>query len=102
MSSSDLIERSRGFVCSNCGHDDAIHEDVADQLEAQQAETTAHEHTIESQWAEIARLRSLVTSAMGTLGEINPSNYDYDDVCDLNDKSVEAYSILATALGQKP
>lgn len=32
-----------------------------------------------------------------TLGEINPSNYNHDDVCNLNDKSVEVIlSIKAT------
>ena len=33
--------------------------------------------------------RELVQFAYDTLGEINPSNYSHDDVCNLNDKSVE-------------
>lgn len=49
---SDLIERLR-----------TDGPEAADQLEAQQAEITAHEQTIESQWAEIARLRELVETA---------------------------------------
>lgn len=46
-----------------------------------------------------------VTEAMrrahDTLIEINPSNYTHDEVCDLNERSVEAILILADALGER-
>ena len=38
---------------------------------------------------ECERLRKLIVWAYDTLGEINPSNYDHEDVCRLNDQSVE-------------
>lgn len=39
--------------------------------------------------AENERLRNLLAWAYDTLVEINVSNYDHDDVCRLNDASVE-------------
>lgn len=36
-----------------------------------------------------------------TLQEINPSNYDHDDVCSLNAASVEVAIAIRTALGQQ-
>jgi hypothetical protein len=38
---------------------------------------------------ESRRLRALIAWAYSTLTEINPSNYDHDEVCRLNDASVE-------------
>ena len=38
--------------------------------------------------------------AHGTLYEINPSNYDHDEVCRLNDASVEVILGLAPVLGE--
>lgn len=40
-----------------------------------------------------------------TLGEINPSNYGHDDVCELNDKSVEvilAIKVRLEAMNHSP
>ena len=34
--------------------------------------------------------------------EINPSNYDHDQVCDLNGAAVEVYSILYNARKEQP
>lgn len=36
--------------------------------------------------------------AYETLGEINPSNYGHDDVCELNDKSVEVILAIKARL----
>ena len=44
--------------------------------------------------ARIAALRSQVEFVYDTLIEINPSNYDHDDVCRMNDASVEVMSAL--------
>ena len=42
----------------------------------------------------VAALRSQVAFAYDTLVEINPSNYDHDDVCRMNDASVEVMLAL--------
>ena len=46
-------------------------------------------------------LREAARKAHDTLLEINTSNYDHDDVCELNSASVEAILILADALGER-
>ena len=43
-------------------------------------------------------LTDLMQWAYDTLGEINPGNYGHDDVCNLNDKSVEVILALEAAL----
>lgn len=45
--------------------------------------------------------RGLVQWAHDTLYEINLSNYDHDEVCKLNDASVEVILGLAAALGER-
>ena len=52
--------------------------------------------------AENERLRGELQWAIDTLQEINPSNYDHDDVCNLNGASVEVILGLQQALGAKP
>lgn len=51
--------------------------------------------------AEIAQLRDLIRWAHDTLWEINPSNYDHDEVCKLNDASVEVILGLSPTLGER-
>lgn len=51
--------------------------------------------------AEALALRELIRWAYDTLYEIDPSNYDHDEVCKLNDASVEVILGLAQALGEK-
>lgn len=51
--------------------------------------------------AENERLHALVRWAHETLQEINPSNYSHDDVCNLNDASVEVILGLAPTLGER-
>lgn len=46
--------------------------------------------------------RQLIAWALNTLGEINVSNYDHDDVCRLNDKTVEVALALQAALAASP
>lgn len=50
--------------------------------------------------AEMKRLRDLLRFSHDTLWEINPSNYDHDDVCKLNDASVEVILAIAPELGE--
>lgn len=50
--------------------------------------------------AEVKRLRDLLQFSHDTLWEINPSNYDHDDVCKLNDASVEVILAIAPELGE--
>ena len=47
---------------------------------------------------EVERLRAMIASASAVLydaPELNPSNYDHEDVCRLNAAACEAYVILA-------
>ena len=46
-------------------------------------------------------LEKVIRWAHDTLYEINPSNYDHDEVCRLNDASVEVILGLAVELGEK-
>lgn len=50
--------------------------------------------------AEVRRLRDLLRFSHDTLQEINPSNYDHDDVCKMNDASVEVILAIAPELGE--
>lgn len=50
--------------------------------------------------ADLAKAVSLIQWAHDTLYEINPSNYDHNEVCKLNDASVEVIIALAAALGK--
>ena len=50
--------------------------------------------------AERDRLRVLVRWAHDTLYELNPSNYDHDEVCRVNDAAVEVILGLAPVLGE--
>lgn len=45
---------------------------------------------------------ALIRWAHDTLYEINPSNYDHDEVCRLNDASVEVILAFAQFLGEPP
>lgn len=64
---------------------------------------------IASQAEEIERMtrdrdeaRALIEWAYDTLIEINVSNYDHDDVCRLNDASVEVILGLQSAISNSP
>lgn len=57
-----------------------------------------HISVLEKLHARIATLTELVEWASDTLIEINPSNYGHDDVCNLNDKSVEVILALSATL----
>ncbi|WCA57815.1 hypothetical protein G6M16_008925 [Agrobacterium tumefaciens] len=72
---------------------------------AADAETVRREREVERRRAEAAeaqvkRLHELLRFAHDTLWEINPSNYDHDDVCKLNDASVEVILAIAPELGE--
>ena len=49
--------------------------------------------------AEIERLREALKEIMDLPGEINPSNYDHVDVCELNRQFCLTYEIARAALG---
>lgn len=51
--------------------------------------------------AENERLRIALRTIMEMPGEINPANYDEQDVETLNNSHIEAYSICKAALAQK-
>ena len=52
--------------------------------------------------AEIARLRGHIQSAIDACTmELNPSNYDHDDACQIDRESCETQSILIAALEPK-
>ncbi|KAB2699398.1 hypothetical protein F9K79_09910 [Ochrobactrum sp. Kaboul] len=55
---------------------------------------------IEALEAKLAAAEQTARAAHETLIEINPSNYNHDDVCQLNDASVEAIFLLADILGE--
>lgn len=65
---------------------------IAREIEADRAKIEALE-------AENARLREALEEIMGLPGEINPSNYDHDDVCELNRQFCYGYAIARAALG---
>ncbi len=50
--------------------------------------------------AQLSAARKAARLAHDTLIEINPSNYNHDDVCQMNDASVEAIFLLADVLGE--
>lgn len=50
--------------------------------------------------ARIAELEGMIRWAHDTLYEINPSNYDHDEVCRVNNASVEVILGLAPILGE--
>lgn len=66
----------------------------ADELDARAA-------TIEALEKRLAELEGLLSFTYDTLQEINPSNYDHDDVCSLNAASVEVILAIAPAI-RKP
>lgn len=49
---------------------------------------------------EITELRDLLKWAHDTLIEINPNNYTHDDVCEINNASVEVILGIAPVLGE--
>lgn len=50
---------------------------------------------------EIDRLRAALEQIMKLEGEINPMNYDADDVSKLNNAFIDAFHIARAALGDK-
>lgn len=48
--------------------------------------------------AEVKKIRELLQFSYDTLLEINPSNYDHDDVCAMNSASVEVMLAIAPEL----
>ena len=62
---------------------------------------------IDQQRAALSALRTRLAEVEGalrwahdTLWEINPSNYDHDDVCKINDASVEVILGIAPLIGE--
>lgn len=79
-----------------------------DHIAAEKAGIAKNSHNNVDYWkskyeaaeAEVKRIHELLRFAHDTLWEINPSNYDYDDVCKLNDASVEVILAIAPELGE--
>lgn len=56
---------------------------------------------LEAAQAERDRLREAAQAAFDAVTiEINPCNYHHDDVCQLNTETIEAMSILSTAIAK--
>ncbi len=87
--------------------------EAADELERLRSEVqTWISHTKTAVWSdseeckflteENAKLRAALGSIMELEGEINPMNYDADDVSKLNNAFIESYHIARAALEGKP
>ena len=68
--------------------------------EAQSKMLDSEEDRAEAAEADVARLREAIRHAHDTLYELNPCNYDHDEVCRVNDASVEVILSLAPLLGE--
>jgi hypothetical protein len=68
-------------------------------MDGSHSSNTAHRARIAELEAEVERLREALEEIMGLPGEINPSNYDHDDVCELNRQFCYGYAIARAALG---
>jgi len=68
--------------------------------QAQEARAEAAEAQIAALTARVEGLTGALRWAHDTLWEINPSNYDHDDVCKLNDASVEVILGIAPLIGE--
>lgn len=55
-------------------------------------------HRTEKAETEVERLREALKRIEALPGEINPSNYDHDDVVALNNSFIEAFQIARAAL----
>ena len=102
-----VVERLRANTellsgCDECvaktSHGEVRHMIDGDQICLDVDAILAH---VERLSAERAALREAAQTAHGTLIELNPSNYDHDDVCQANAASVEAILILADVLGER-
>ena len=69
----------------------------ADRIEALAAELAECQRRID---AAVQAEREVLRWAHDTLWEINPSNYSHDDVCLLNDASVEVILGIAPLIGE--
>ena len=52
--------------------------------------------------ARVAELEAGLNAIMSLTGEINPSNYDHDDVMTLNNAFIETFNIARDTLRTKP
>ena len=87
----DAIPTGSVAQCAAYRANSAALREAADTIEAQADRIAKLE-------AEIAKLREERATVLGILEdapELNPSNYDHDQVCELNSKMVEAYLFLA-------
>lgn len=108
-----IVDDTHIEVGTACQYD-ALVDRIAVTLAAKDAELAvqreAKEHArrlcdrAEAQLAEARKaldgMRDLIRWAHDTLYEINPSNYDHDEVCKLNSASVEVILALAPPLGE--
>ena len=62
---------------------------------------TEHARIVAEKDARIAELKDRLRWAHDTLYEINPSNYDHDEVMRLNDASVEVILGIAPLIGER-
>lgn len=79
---------------------DARETELVAMLNSADESRVAQIRRAEAAEAEVKRLRDLLRFSHDALWEINPSNYDHDDVCKLNDASVEVILAIAPELGE--
>ncbi|WP_025091468.1 hypothetical protein [Brucella intermedia] len=75
-------------------------EKIAAAVKKLEAAWRDHSQKVATLEAKLAAAEQAARAAHETLIEINPSNYNHDDVCQLNDASVEAIFLLADILGE--
>jgi hypothetical protein len=91
----DLI-RLRAEVATLTASEEGAHMTIATVI----GERDAARAEVATLRASEARMREAVRYAHDKLWELNPSNYDHDEVCKANDAAVEVILTLAPLLGE--
>jgi hypothetical protein len=113
MTDEELIEALRSIDHMNvddCFLQSHLYSKAADRIEALVNErdgllrvvTDNHVALLRAEAAEakLAKAVDVLQLAYSTLTEINPSNYDHDDVCEQNNASVEVILSIAAVLDE--
>ena len=94
----DMTNHHNAAMCPYCSADETkAREKLAEQVHTERTRAEARLAAVE---AERDRMRDLIRWAHDTLWELNPSNYDHDEVCKVNDAAVEVILGLAPVIGE--
>jgi predicted nucleic acid-binding Zn-ribbon protein len=99
-----LLDEGSVLAASQCLFPDGsglVGDEYGNQICAMKARAEAAEAEATELRAENARLVEALRWAHDTLYEVNIDNYDHDEVCRLNDASVEVILGLAPILGER-